>query len=245
MHLLYLDDSGSVKNATDKHIILAGVSVFERVPHWLSRKLDVLAKEAWPVDPNSLEFRGVNMFSGRKQWRYLKDTRLQFYRRALSLLAESNQVRLFGAAIHQAALSPDDPMEYAFEQITNRFDRMLGRLHKTGNTQRGLIVLDKSSYETSLQTLAVEFRTDGHRWGKTFNLSEMPLFVDSRATRMIQFADLVAYALRRYYEKGDAGPIDIIRHRFDAEGGIVHGLVHYTPQNSGCNCIACRQRAAH
>jgi hypothetical protein len=245
MHLLYLDDSGSVKNADDKHIILAGVSIFERMPHWLSRKLDSLAREAWPADPNNLEFRGVDIFAGRKQWRALRDTRINVYKRALGILAESNQVRLFGAAIHKSALSPDDPMEFAFEQITNRFDRMLGRLHKSGDTQRGLIVLDKSSYETSLQKLAIEFRTDGHRWGQTYNLSEVPLFVDSRATRMIQFSDLVAYALRRYYEKGDATFVDIIRHRFDAEGGIVHGLVHYTPPHSGCNCIACRQRAAH
>ena len=43
MHILYLDDSGSVKNAEDKHIILAGVSVFERVPHWRTRGREFLA----------------------------------------------------------------------------------------------------------------------------------------------------------------------------------------------------------
>lgn len=152
MHLLYLDDSGSVRNASDKHIILAGVAVFERLPHWLGRGLDVLAKEVWPADPNHLEFRGVDMFAGRKQWRALRDTRVGIYKRALEQLVQSTHVRLFGAAIHKVAWSPEDPMEFAFEQIINRFDRMLGRLHKAGNTQRGLIVLDKSSYETSLQT---------------------------------------------------------------------------------------------
>lgn len=64
MHLLYLDDSGSVKNAADKHIILAGLSVFERLPHWLSRSLDAIAKEVWEQDPDNLEFRGVNIFAG-------------------------------------------------------------------------------------------------------------------------------------------------------------------------------------
>jgi hypothetical protein len=170
---------------------------------------------------------------------------MDIYTRALQSLAESQRVRLFGAAIHKIARSPDDPMEYAFEQISNRFDRMLGRLHKSGDTQRGLIVLDKSSYETSLQSLAVNFRTDGHRWGQTHNLAEVPLFVDSRATRMIQYADLIAYALRRYYEKGDATYMDIIKPRFDAEGGVIHGLVHYVPDRSECNCICCKQRKAH
>jgi hypothetical protein len=43
MYLLYLDDSGSVGNAEDSHIILAGVAVFERQTHWLSEGLDRIA----------------------------------------------------------------------------------------------------------------------------------------------------------------------------------------------------------
>ncbi len=188
----------------------------------------------------------MNILSGRRQWRAIvPEQRQTAYRKALKILAAAKGVRLFGAAIYKAALSPDDPMEFAFEQISNRFDRMLGRLHRTGDTQRGLIVLDKSSYETSLQRLAVNFRTAGRRWGQTHNLSEVPLFVDSRATRMIQFADLVAYSLRRYYEKGDASYIDIIRASFDAEGGVIHGLVHFAPAGTNCNCISCRQRGLH
>jgi hypothetical protein len=34
MYLLYLDDSGSVRNAADRHIVLAGLAVYERQPHW-------------------------------------------------------------------------------------------------------------------------------------------------------------------------------------------------------------------
>jgi hypothetical protein len=246
MHLLYLDDSGSVRNAADRHLILAGLAVFERVPYWFSRQLDIIAREVRPEDWQELEFRGVDIFSGRKQWRRItKDVRFECYRRALVSLGSSTRLRLFGAAIHKGAISPEDPMEYAFEQLVNRFDRFLTRLHRTNDTQRGLIVLDKSSYETSLQGLAREFRIDGHRWGQLHNISETPLFVDSRATRMIQYTDLIAYALRQYYERGVATHFDCISHLFDAEGGIVHGLVHYTPSGSGCNCLICRQRAAH
>lgn len=242
MFLLYLDDSGSVKNQADHHIVLAGVSVFERVPHWFSREMDTIAKRIWPEDPDNLEFRAVNIFSGRKQWRGVgRIEREQAYRDALSILVRSNQPRIFGAAVHRASCSPDDPMEFAFEHVVNRFDRMLGRMHKAGNTQRGLVVLDKSSYETSLQTLAINFCKSGHRWGHIYNLSEVPLFVDSRASRMIQYADLIAHAIRRYYEKGDATYVDILRPKFDAEGGVIHGLVHYRPAGLQCNCIACRQ----
>jgi hypothetical protein len=164
---------------------------------------------------------------------------------ALGIVGASTRAILFGAAIHKAAISPADPMEYAFEQICNRFDRFLGRLHRANDTQRGLIILDESAYETSLQGLARNFRTVGHRWGRLYNLTDVPLFVDSRATRMIQYADMIAHAVRRYYENGDAQYFDIISHRFDAVGGVIHGLVHYAPTGQPCNCLVCRQRRAH
>jgi hypothetical protein len=244
MHLLYLDDSGSVKNATDRHVILAGVAVFERLPYWFSQKLDEIAQDLWPDHWTGLEFRGSDIFSGRKHWRGIpRADRHRAYERALDILGASRLVRLFGAAIHKIAIAPEDPMEYAFEQLVSRFDRFLARLHRANNTQRGIVILDKSSYETSLQSLAREFRIDGHRWGQVHNLGEVPLFVDSRATRMIQYADLVAYALRRYYERGDDSLFNRISARFDAEGGTIHGLVHYTPSGGGCNCYICRQKA--
>ena len=230
MHLLYLDDSGSVHNAADNHFILAGLSVHERHPYFLSRRLDRIAQDVWPDNPAGIEFRGNEMFSGRRHWRGVrKEHRLEAYVSALGAIRETSGVRLFGAAIHKAAISPNDPVDYAFEQLCNRFDRMLGRMHKAGNGQKGLIVLDKASYETSLQKLAVQFRSEGHRWGQLYNISEVPLFVDSRATRLIQLADLVAYAIRRYYVNGESQYFDRISRSFDAEGGVVHGLVHYTP----------------
>lgn len=246
MHLLYLDDSGSVNNASDKHIVLAGLSVFERVPHWLSERLDNIANTVWPTSPQTIEFRGADILGGKRHWRGIaRDERPKIFSQALETLASSNKVVLFGAAIHKAAISPDDPMEYAFEQLCNRFDRYLGRLHNADNTQRGLIILDKSAYETSLQGLTRNFRTSGHRWGKIYNLADVPLFVDSRATRMVQYADMVAYAIRRYYENGDSTYFDIISKRFDSTGGVIHGLVHFVPAGASCNCLSCRQRKGH
>lgn len=243
MHILYLDDSGSVGNPSDTHIILAGLTVFERMPHWLSQRLDMLAERIWPDSPQSIEFRGTDILSGKRHWRGInKEPRINAYKDALNILGSSNNVRIFAAAIHKSAVSPDDPMEFAFEHMCNRFDRYLGRLHKKGDTQRGLIVLDKSSYETSLQSLARDFRSIGHKWGQLYNLCDVPMFVDSKSTRMIQFADLIAHAMRRYYENGESQYFDCISGRFDAEGGVVHGLVHHTPKDAVCNCHACRQR---
>lgn len=251
MYLLYLDDSGSVGNADDKYIILAGICVYEQAPYWLSNRLDGLAKEFWPDHYSSVEFHGTDIFGGRHQWHRIRDKgkRIDIYKRALNIISESANARLFGAAIHKAAISPEDPLEYAFEQLCSRFDRFIKRLHHGGDAkqrgQRGLIVLDKSSYETSLQGLSREFRVNGHNWGVTRNIVEVPLFVDSKATRMIQYADLIAFALRHKYEYGDPYYYHLIANKFDKSGGVVHGLHHYNLEGSSCECVSCGQKLAY
>ena len=246
MYLLYLDDSVWLATQLTAISFWLGSRFLSEVRIGFPRELDAIAQRVWHQDPHGLEFRGADIFGGKKQWRGIQKTpRINVYREALAEVGNSRLAHLFGAVIHKAAISPNDPMEFAFEHVCNRFDRFLGRLHRQANTQRGMILLDDSTYETSLQGLARNFRTIGHRWGQLYNLADVPFFASSKATRMLQYADMVAYALRRYYENGDAAYFDLIANRFDAEGGVIHGLVHYTPGGSGCNCASCRQRRAH
>ena len=246
MHLLYLDDAGSVKNPQDRYFILAGIAIFERQVQWLQYSLEQLASDTGHPDPGIIEFHGNQMLAGRGWWRSMRPRELR-RKMILDGLATAQslhpeQWRLFGVVVDKLALSPQDPIEYAFEQLCNRFDRFLARLYRQGINQKGLIVLDRSSQETRLQSLASEFRTLGHRWGVTRNLVDVPLFVDSKATRCIQYADLVAYAMRRKYEADDCDFFDAIAGRFDREGGIVHGLHHYRDRSLDCDCPACVTR---
>lgn len=118
-----------------------------------------------------------------------------------------------------------EPVVHAFEQISSRFDMFLRRLYtKHGDPQRGIMVFDKSSTEQRIQTLARDFKYSGHSWGTTQNYAEVPLFLDSRASRLIQLADLVAYAIFRHFEHKDSAFFDVIKDCFDAEGGVRHGL---------------------
>ena len=195
-------------------------------------------------DPSQVEFHGNTMLAGRGRWRGVPYGQ----RRALILQglqatrALRGQWRLFGAVVDKQARSPEDPVAYAFEQICSRFDQFLLRLHRQNDTQRGLIILDKSAQETRLQSLASEFRSEGHRWGVARNLADVPLFVDSKATRLIQYADLVSYALWRKFEKGDDEFFKAIAGDFDSEGGVVHGLHHFKRLGSPCDCPACVAR---
>jgi hypothetical protein len=188
--------------------------------------LDKIAARFNPADPASVELHGNPMNSGKGIFRrFDKADRTRAIEDALKIfLASHPSNRLFASVVNKAKVSPADPVEFAFEQLSSRFDHYLTRLHKAGDTQRGVILLDKSTYETTLQSLATDFRTIGYRWGIMRNFSEVPLFLNSKASRLIQLADLIAYAVFRHYESGDDRFFSIIKHRFDSEGGIIHGL---------------------
>lgn len=137
-------------------------------------------------------------------------------------------------------------MEVAFEDLCSRFDLYLQRLANNGQREWGLVVLDKSTYETTLQRMSVQFRTLGTQWRVIRHLADTPFFVDSRASRVIQLADHVAYAVFRRFHAKDAQYFDLISSKFDTDDGIVHGLAHKEPELRDCMCIACfsrRQRA--
>jgi hypothetical protein len=172
-----------------------------------------------------------------------KDACREAIKEVLRTVASSHpSTRAFACAVHKASFPHSDPMELAFEELCNRFDRLLKRLHAAGDTQRGLIILDESSYETSLQRLAREFRMLGTRWGVLKNLADTPLFVDSIASRVVQIADHIAYSVYRRYEAGDAQFFDIIASRFDEDNNRVHGLVHKQTNDPHCMCVACATR---
>ncbi|MFO8015344.1 MAG: DUF3800 domain-containing protein [Phycisphaerae bacterium] len=246
MYLLYLDDSGSAPNPTESHLVLGGLSVFERQVHWISQELDQIAERIYPENPRAVEFHASEIYSGREApWKGLNKTdRRQAIKDVLGVLANAHEsTSAFACAVHKASFAGRDPMEMAFEELCNRFDLQLKRFYMVNqDRQRGLIILDKSSYETSLQRLAQQFRTDGTRWRPLRNVVDVPLFVDSKASRLVQLADHVAHAVFRRYEAGDTSYLDIILKTFDSEDGRIHGLVHLQSNDPNCPCPACMSR---
>jgi hypothetical protein len=90
--------------------------------------------------------------------------------------------------------------------------------------QRGLIIFDKSSTEARIQSLARYFKDSGHLYGMTRSYAEVPVFLDSKASRLIQIADSVAFAIFRHIEHNDSHYFEIIKDCFDLKGGVVHGF---------------------
>jgi hypothetical protein len=103
--------------------------------------------------------------------------------------------------------------------------------------------MDKSKHERPLQSLAKNFRNNGATWGHFRYLAEVPVFIDSEASRIMQLADLVAWATRRKYEHSDGRFFDPLIPRFDSDGGVIHGLYHARGwMGEACFCPACHSR---
>lgn len=227
MYLLYLDDAGSPGNASESFFVLAGVCVFERQVHWIERDLERAIDQVFPGAARSIELHASRIRSGDKRWRGVaREQRQGLLKEAARALhrADSSKTRLFGAAICKEKAQGQDPVMLAYEQVVSRFDQFLGRLHRTGDTHRGLVIFDESTYESDLQRVTASYRDEGHRWGQLRNIVEVPLFVDSRASRLVQLADLVAYGTYRFFEKNDRELFNLIEPHFDREGGVRHGL---------------------
>jgi hypothetical protein len=245
MYLLYLDDSGSTNNRSEEYLVLGGICIFEHQIQYFTQALDNIAQRLNPTDPHSVEFHASQIFSGRDApWDKLsKQERIGIIKEVLQVLANAyGTARAFACAVHKASYPGRDPMEIAFEDLCSRFDKLLWRLQDEGDNQRGMIVLDESTYETTLQKMAREFRTLGTRWNVIRKIADIPLFVDSRASRCVQVADHVAYSTFRRYHAGDTSYLDIILSRFDSDGRVIHGLCHKQTGNTVCMCVACVSR---
>jgi len=244
MYLLYLDDSGSPLNPTEEDFVLGGICVFESQIDWFSREIDKLAT-SYPGNPEDVEFHASSIFSRREApWNSLSIDAARGVLKSVLHVVQSSYAttRLFACAIRKKSFTGQDPVELAFEDLCKRFDIFLSRLRAEGENHRGLIVLDRTTRETSIQQLSREFRKVGTQWGVLKNIVDTPFFVDSKASRLVQIADHVAYSVFRRYGSGDAQYFDIIGGRFHEADGVIHGLVHKELGRVNCTCPACLSR---
>lgn len=221
MFFLYTDESGTPFGAGQKYFILAGITVFERQTHWLSGHLEKIAASFDAHGFGPMELHGSPMWGGKSAWRKIAENeRRNAIKDALRLI-DGKDCRIIASVVNKKAIAPEDPVRFTFQQVISRFDHFLARQYKRyNNPQRGLLVCDKSGIEKSVQALA----NNGHLWRNPRNIADVPMFIDSKATRLVQLADLVAYALSRKYEQNDNTLYEVIEDKFDSFGGVRHGL---------------------
>lgn len=252
MHILYVDMSGSLGNEKDSHFVMAGVAVKESGIYHVIKELDDIVAQSPLKIPKDMELHGVEILRGKKFWRSkFPAERIEFYKQCLSVFhgPSKNNLRCFGIIIEKGVDLNQDVAEHCYEQMCSRFNSYLQRLYlresgpSTRHRHRGLLVVDESKYEGLFQKLSAEYRVNGTKWGNLRNLAEVPLFASSEASRLIQLADMVSYALWQRYERDEDQYFKTFVSAFDYSDSIYHGIYHKRLASSECECPGCATRA--
>ncbi|MBT7783494.1 MAG: DUF3800 domain-containing protein [Anaerolineae bacterium] len=248
MNILYLDDSGSQTNPKEDFFILGGISVPENSVRWLTYELEKIAMKFNKDDPGAVELHAAEIFRGHEYpWKNIKskEDRIDIIKSVLHSVDGANRdIVAFACAVEKKYFPREDLVMRAYEELSSRYDLYLQNLSDTTKqTERGIIVIDDTSSETGLINLAHNITRTGNRWGRqTRGIIEVPLFIDSRASRLMQLADHIAYATFRRYNAKDLNYFDIIEPRFDEQNGVICGLTHLNANHRTCTCSACLSR---
>ncbi len=172
------------------------------------------------------------------------DERVDFLRQLADLIGSWGDTRLFSEAIDKTSFGATPPTipprEEAFTQVVNRFERYLAGI---GAQQTiGLLAHDHDDTSAArLTQLMRQFHASGTMWTRITHIIETPFFVDSKLTVGVQLADLCAYAIRRFCEKGESDLFNRIYPRAHRVAGHAVGVRHYTGGRN-CVCTICANR---
>lgn len=242
MFLLYLDESGSPDDNTQPFVV-GGLAIHASEVDDMRREVEAIVAKHLDAHLHGLELHATEVLGGRGGWRGVPRHVRDAVAADLVALVGQRQPRrrLFAVAREPGAVSHADPLERVFEELLLRFSTFL---RKAGGGELGLVIADEAKYEKTLQPLAQAWRETGTRFGRLTNIAEVPLFVDSKATRLIQLADLVAHAVFRHYRPAaDDSLLKQLLPAFDTGAdGKLHGLTHLTQKTKECACYACSTR---
>jgi len=269
LYLLFLDESGT--HGGSPVFVLGGLAVHESDASHLQHKLESFLHGRLSGPPLSLnaqnfEIHATDIKNGDEEWAVVPfPDRMAVLGGAYSTLLNYGErnpnypMALFGAVVDRDKVPIRREREkLAYELVLNKFDAMLGRINRAGlPPQSGLVVHDQKvvhggrriwTAERAIQEWTRDWREVAGRVGRLRNFADVPLFADSKATRLIQAADVVSYALWRAYGPRPPKPqyLNRVLRRFDAEGGVMHGLIHVSRAfaTGSCPCPPCQNRLA-
>lgn len=254
MYSLYLDGSGT--HGGSPVFILAGVALHEQDAYHLQQRFEApLSDLPQGSDPRDFELHAAEMKSPTRfrdsPWQHVAwPTRRRILQRGYRALRSYECIdstfpcTFFGAVVER---SYRDHEERAWEEVLHKFDEMLERQARaTGEHQRGIVIHDRSSTERRVQSWADKWRQLSGRIGILTHMTDVPFFSDSKASRLLQAADFVSWALWRYYGLKDRDEkwIKPLWDQFDSDGGKMHGLIHVSRsyRRGQCECPPCKAR---
>lgn len=248
VYLLYADESGFDDS---DHFVVAGLAVHEQDAYPAVRAVESLFA-GLPARLGDAEIHTRNLRAGSGVWHSLdQDRRGQFIHDLTRLLlsdlpGSGRPPALFAVVLHRDSFPHYNPYERAYEEFFARCNGMLGRLASRGDRHRCVVIADHSRLESAIQSAMLGWRERGASTGAAIGplsaYAEVPLFVDSKASRLVQLADFVAHWVYRAYEAGDDSVLARLADGFDQADGVLHGLVHLVRDHRACDCLACGSR---
>jgi hypothetical protein len=267
MYLLFADESGT--HGSSHAFVVGGLAVHEEDAQSLQRALNRCVEQHLRIGQvDEYELHAAEMRNAKKPnadsralpspWAFVdRSQRLTILSSAYKVLRQfepssvDRPLLLFGVVLDRRFHSDWSVFErerFAYEVLLNKFDVMLKKTRlRAGREDRGLVIHDRRVVaERDIQDWTREWQKAAGSVGQLRNLADVPLFADSRASRLIQAADLVSYSLYRHYDpnRSSFDYVEDIWERFDSEGDVLHGCVHFTPSFAagGCICRPCSGR---
>jgi hypothetical protein len=245
--LLYVDESGN-HEGNDEYFVVGGLAVDEIDLEKLRREVQEIMDRILDPHLRGLELHASSIRTGRRSWRSVpRSVKAVLLAEVAGLIGSftpsvGRRYGLFAVAREPKAVPYVDPVERTFEELYLRFNGFLQRPDVHDQRELGLVVADEAKYEKVLQPMVRQWRDLGTRRGRVRQVVEVPLFVDSKATRLLQLADFVAHAVYELYERNDDSLVKPLLMAFDGAGGVMHGLVHLTQRHTSCTCWPCSTR---
>lgn len=267
MYMLALDESGTHGGATS--MLVGGIAVHEddvaalrnSLTAVLAKHLTPLSADAFAYEIHAAELKRPTRARAKRPgqaarpasaWlKFDENTRTAILTDAINAIATftasnpAHQPALFAAVVDHRHGRHSKRDETAYNHVLAKFSDMLTTRSSTGGPERGIVIHDeRHDHEKGLQAqVSRDWRTASPKFA---GLAEVPLFADSKASRLLQAADLVCYALYRYYSKtppDDAwiAPLWDRAYQPDTE---MTGVIHLTPdfRTGLCICPPCNSR---
>lgn len=206
--LVYIDETGSVGKGAKKQpeLTLAAVVVHEDKVQPLKKALDDVAWKHLEWLPADLEFHGTEVWNGTGYWaKKMPHELISVYEDAVSVL-NSLDIDVIHASIHKQRLHD----RYGGSADGNAYllalQFLLEKLDRLSSSHKILIPDEQKEH----QLRAVKMVADLQDWGGG-EVPGRPLttiidsihFVSSHASRGVQLADMVAFALQRKWNSRD------------------------------------------
>lgn len=238
---------------TRKYLEQSRIAGFESMD-WASRRSAVERARAGHLlelqkkqSHNAYKQAKKNYTHSRAYTHLTVDERISALRAVADTIGSWGNARLFAECIDKVHFDPNRAQrsigEQAFEQVISRFQQYLSFIAGNAGAQTlALLVHDNNQNVAKKHTdLMRQFHANGTLWTTVDNIIETPLFVDSSLTRMVQMADLCAYALRRYVENGETDLFHRVFTRADRAKGKTVGVRHFAGLTCQCEiCVAHR-----